>query len=60
MHLSTFAARETLSGWVVDATKADGRIEQLVGLYTSRAKAVGWIADHPASWWRSNPTENGE
>lgn len=60
MHLSTFSARKTTDGWVIDATKLDGHLEQLVGLYTSRAKAVGWIADHPASWWTSYITENGE
>ena len=51
MHSSTLAARETREGWVIDATKADGRIEQLLGLFTSKSAATDWIADHPAEWW---------
>jgi hypothetical protein len=54
MHLSTFAAREISTGWVVDATKADGRVEQLLGVYTSKAGAVNWIADHPPTWWKQH------
>ena len=56
MHLSTFASRQITSGWVVDATKADGRVEQLVGLYNSQAAATTWIAEHPAAWWVIHPT----
>jgi gamma-glutamyl-gamma-aminobutyrate hydrolase PuuD len=52
MHLSTFAARKISDGWVIDATKADGCIEQLVGVYNSEALAVDWIVNHPAAWWK--------
>jgi len=35
MHLSTLAARETNDGWVIDGTKADGAVEQLIGVFRS-------------------------
>jgi hypothetical protein len=51
MHQSTFAARSADYGWVIDATKNDGQVEQLVGVYRSEYLAVRWIEDHPAAWW---------
>jgi hypothetical protein len=53
MHLSTFSTRETTIGWVIDATKRDGRIEQLIGIFDTEEFAANWIADHPALWWKS-------
>jgi hypothetical protein len=52
MHLSTFAARWTEDGWVIDATKIDGRVEQLIGLYNTEAGAMNWITAHPVAWWK--------
>jgi hypothetical protein len=52
MHLSTFEARETDAGWVIDATKNDGKVEQILGVFTSKRGAVKWIAEHPAAWWK--------
>jgi hypothetical protein len=52
MHTSTFATRQTDAGWVIDATKADGEVVQLVGLYRKKKAAIVWMAGHPAEWFR--------
>lgn len=51
MHLSTFAPRSAWYGWVIDATKNDGQVVQLTGVYTSERSAMRWIEEHPAAWW---------
>jgi hypothetical protein len=50
--LINIAARKTKDGWVIDATKIDGHVEQLIGVYKSKLKATNWIADHPAACGR--------
>lgn len=50
MQTFTFAVRQTRGGWVIDATTADGRVEQFIGLFTSRAAAADWIADRQSGW----------
>jgi hypothetical protein len=52
MSLSTFAVRKTIHGWVIDATKTDGQVDQLIGVYTTKLSAVQWIASHSAAWWK--------
>jgi hypothetical protein len=52
MHLSMFSTRETKAGWVIDAYKINGNVEQLLGVFTTKLGAVNWIAEHPAVWWK--------
>jgi hypothetical protein len=44
-HFSTFSPRQTEAGWVIDATRNDGKAEQLLGVFTSKLSAVKWIAN---------------
>jgi hypothetical protein len=60
MHTPTFAARQTAAGWVIDATTANGAIEQLLGLFISEDAATRWIADHPADWWKLRTASSDE
>jgi hypothetical protein len=54
MHTSTFATRHINSGWVIDATKANGQVVQLMGVYVEEKAAKAWIAEHPAEWFKLN------
>jgi hypothetical protein len=45
---TTFATRHINTGWVIDATKADGQVEELVGVYAHEHDAVNWIANQIA------------
>jgi hypothetical protein len=52
MHLSTFAIRKLgVGSWVVDATSNAGVVRQLIGVFSKKAGATKWVADHPASWF---------
>jgi len=55
MHSSTFAIRHIDAGWVIDATKADGRVEQLVGVFLKKKHAIVWMAEHTAEWFKLHP-----
>jgi hypothetical protein len=55
MHSSTFAIRHIDAGWVIDAIKADGRVEQLVGVFLKKKYAVVWMAEHTAEWFKLHP-----
>jgi hypothetical protein len=55
MQTSTFATRNSDGGWVIDATKADGQIVQLVGVYLKKDAALAWMAVHTAEWFNLHP-----
>jgi hypothetical protein len=55
MQTSTFATRNSDGGWVIDATKADGQIVQLVGVYLKKDAAIAWMAVHTAEWFKLHP-----
>ena len=43
-------ALETGAGYIIEAIWPDGRIERLVGLYTSPAYAAKWVNEHGEAW----------
>jgi hypothetical protein len=55
MQTSTFTTRHTDAGWVIDATKADGEVVQLIGVYLKKKAATAWMAEHTAEWFRLHP-----
>jgi hypothetical protein len=54
LHTSTFCARQIFDGWVIDATRSNGLVEQLIGVFSSKSAALMWISEHPAAWWKTN------
>ena len=55
MHLSTFTPRHIDAGWVIDATKADGQVVQLIGVFVNKKAAVVWMAEHTSKWFKLHP-----
>jgi hypothetical protein len=55
MQLSTFATRHIDAGWVIDATKADGQVVQLIGVFVNKKAAVVWMAEHTSKWFKLHP-----
>jgi hypothetical protein len=43
-------ALETGAGYIIEAIWPDGRIERMVGLYTSPAYAAKWVNEHGEAW----------